>query len=464
MRRACRTAAAVLLALVLPAGILPAAETGGPIQPWSENAWYWQYHGAPVLLVGGSEDDNLFQLPDLEDHLDEMAAVGANYIRNTMSDRQDRGFEVYPFRRLPNGKYDLDQWNDQYWNRFERMLQLTQQRGIFVQIEVWDRFDYSRDHWEPHPYNPKNNVNYTYGESGFAEHYPKHPGSNEQPFFFTTPQQRNNELVLGYQQRFVEKMLSYTLQHDHVLYCIDNETSAEEAWAVYWVEFIRDHAAGADKRVCITEMWDAWDLKHPHHRRTLDHPQRYDFADVSQNNHNKGDEHWDNFQWVRRYVSDHPRPLNTVKTYGADTGRYGTSRDGVQRVWRHLIGGAAAVRFHRPDSGLGLSAPAKAAIQAARKLESLIPLWEVNPANELLGEREANEAFLAAKPGEEYALYFPDGGSVTLDLSQTNGTFQIRWIDIGTGEWGPRDTVSGGEEVTIRAPRDGHWAAALVKQ
>ncbi len=142
------------------------------IQPWPKNPRYWQYQGRPVLLLGGSKDDNLFQIPDLKEHLDEIQKAGGNYIRNTMSDRQDKGFEVYPFRQRPDGKYDLEQWNDEYWRRFENMLRWTAERDIIVQIEVWDRFDYSTRNWEPNPYNPKNNVNYTYEQSGFAEHYP----------------------------------------------------------------------------------------------------------------------------------------------------------------------------------------------------------------------------------------------------------------------------------------------------
>ena len=31
------------------------------LQPWKENPWYWSYCGEPVLLLGGSDDDNLFQ-------------------------------------------------------------------------------------------------------------------------------------------------------------------------------------------------------------------------------------------------------------------------------------------------------------------------------------------------------------------------------------------------------------------
>jgi hypothetical protein len=259
-------------------------------------------------------------------------------------------------------------------------------------------------------------------------------------------------------------MLSYSLPCDHVLYCMDNETSGEEAWGVYWADYIRQRASEAGKQVCLTEMWDAWDLKSAEHRRTFDHPQRYDFADVSQNNHQKGQTHWDNFQWVRDHIADKPRPLNTVKTYGADGGRFGNNRDGLERWWRHVIGGAASARFHRPDSGLGLSEPAAAAIRAARKLESRIKAWEVEPANQLLSDRTDNEAYLAARPGSAYALYFPDGGSVGLDLRQAAGRFDIRWIEGATGQWGRRDSIDGGAIVKIDAPAAGHWVAAIVLQ
>ncbi len=451
------------LLLAISSGLtLIAADRADRIRPWAANPRYWEFRGEPVVLVGGSKDDNLFQLPDLREHLDEIRAAGGNFIRNTMSDRRDKGFEVYPFRQLPDGRFDLDHWNDEYWRRFENMVRWTGERAIIVQIEVWDRFDHSTAHWEPHPYNPKNNVNYTYEQSGFAEHYPDHPGRNRQPFFFTTPAQRDNTLLLKYQQRFVEKMLSYTLPHDHVLYCMDNETSAQEAWGVYWAEFIRQRASAAGREVCLTEMWDAWDLKADEHRRTLDHPERYDFADVSQNNQKKGQEHWDNFQWVRSRIANRPRPLNTVKTYGADGGRYGNDRDGVERFWRHIVGGAASARFHRPDSGLGLSQPAAASLRSVRKLETLVRLWNVEPANHLLSDRSPNEAYVAAKQGQAYVLYFTDGGSIGLDLKNAPGAFTLHWIDIAKGEWGERAVIQGGTVATVKAPAQGHWVGALV--
>jgi predicted SnoaL-like aldol condensation-catalyzing enzyme len=441
------------------------------LRPWAENPWYWSYRGQPVLLLGGSDDDNLFQWSekDLAAHLDRLAAAGGNVIRNTMSDRKDKGFEVYPFQQRDDGKYDLNAWNEEYWARFERMLRETARRGIVVQIEMWDRFDYTDsgggDRWQIHPYNPKNSVNYTYERSGFAQRYPDHPGRNTQPFFFTTPNQRNNGVVLPFQQRVVDKMLEHSLPYDHVLYCMDNETSGEEEWGRYWAQFVKERAAKRGKTVQVTEMWDDWDLTAERHKRTFDHPELYDFVDVSQNNHNRGQQHWDNFLHVRKYLSSKPRPMNTTKTYGADGNKFGhTDQDGIERFWRHLLAGAASARFHRPDSGLGLSDKAVAAIRAARKLESKIPLWTVQPGSDLLSDREPNEAYLAAQAGRAFALYFPAGGEVRIDLSAAQGPFVAHWIDIASGEWGPTQEVPGGAQTSLAAPHTRNWAAAIIKR
>lgn len=463
-----KTLAASLLTLfAFLASVSTAAEPA--IKPWPKNSWYWSSNNKPILLLGGSDDDNLFQWPEekLIPQLDRLANAGGNVIRNTMSDRKDKGFELYPFKTLDNGKYDLDQWNDEYWARFERMLRETAKRNIFVQIEVWDRFDYTdsgnSDRWQIHPYNPQNNVNYTYEASGFDKKYPDHPGRNKQPFFFTTPQQQNNETVLKYQQKFVSKMLDHSLEYGHVLYCMDNETNGQEQWGRYWAKFIKDRATKEGKTVYVTEMWDDWNLAGDQHKRTFDHPELYDFVDVSQNNHNKGQKHWDNFLTVRKYLSKQPRPMNTTKTYGASGNKFGhTDQDGIERFWRHLLAGAASMRFHRPDSGLGLNDKAVNSIRAARRLESLIPLWTVQPANELLSDRSDNEAYLAAEKGKAYAIYVPHGGDVEVDFTDVKGSLTVHWINIDTGRPGQTQQLSGGKKQTLTSPGQENWAAAVV--
>ncbi len=459
-----------LLMATLPAAATESVRNEDRIQPWTENPYYWQYKGEPVLLIGGSDDDNLFQWPAdrLRKQLDLLAKTGGNYVRNTMSDRPDKGFEVYPFKKLDDGRYDLEQWNEEYWKRFRRLLDWTTERGIVVQIEIWDRFDYTDQgaskRWQRHPYNPKNNVNYSPDDSGFAGRYPDHPGANRQPFFFTTADQRNNEVVLRYQQRFVDKMLSISLPRGNVLYCIDNETSGEEAWGRYWAKFIRRRADEAGLRVCITEMWDDWNVTGGRHRRTYDHPDTYDFVDISQNNHNKQDRHWSNSQSVRDYLAKQPRPINTVKTYGADRNKFGHSdNDGIERFWRHLLGGCASARFHRPVSGLGLNAKAQVSILAARQVETLVPFWTLKPAMKRLSDRGSNEAYASSDPGRAHLVYFPNGGDVTMKVK--SGSWRLRWVSVQKSQQSTKDqAVQANGSVKLQAPGGGHWVAVLQRQ
>ncbi|GMV95446.1 MAG: hypothetical protein AMXMBFR82_52240 [Candidatus Hydrogenedentota bacterium] len=442
------------------------------IRPYSENPFYWQYKGEPILLLGGSKDDNLFQLPDLEAHLDEMKAAGGNVIRNTMSARQDVGFEVYPFKRMDDGKYDLDQWNDEYWNRFENCLRLCAERDIVIQIELWDRFDYSQEHWEASPWRPANNVNYSVEQSGLVNQYPQPAWRDQQPFFHTIAGMpryaKELDLVRGYQERIVDKMLSYSLNFGNVLYCMDNETSTPPAWGRYWMKRIQDAAAAKGVPVFVTDMFD--DGFEPHRsakiRQAIDDPAAYTFLDISQVNSRCFDEeHWNRFMWVVQELQASPRPITNTKIYsdGETNWGSGTPVDGVERFWRNLIGGAASCRFHRPGAGIGLNDTAKACITAARKAESIVKFWDVSPHQELLFEREPDEAYLAANPGSKYVLYFTDGGEVTLDLTQHEGTYTIRWVSIGSGDWGPTASVDGGQQVRVAAPGKGGWAACIIQ-
>ena len=459
-----------LLAALTLGAVLHAQEPPA-LRPWPANPWYWSLNGQPVLLLGGSDDDNLFQWTEqkLIAQLDRLAAAGGNYIRNTMSDRRIEGFEVYAYARRPDGRYDLGQWNDEYWQRFERLLRETARRNIVVQIEVWDRFDFtdhtSEKHWQAHPYNPANNVNYTAAQSGLATRYADHPGLNRQPFFFTTPNQRHNRTLLAVQQRFVDKLLDHSLGYDHVLYCMDNETNGEEAWSRYWAEYIKEQARRRGQQVQVTEMWGDWRLTGAEHRRTFDHPELFDFVEVSQNTHKSGQRQWDDLAAARAYLSGQPRPMNTVKVYGAKGSAFGqTDQKGIERFWIQLFGGSAAVRFHRPDAGLGLSDSAVASLRAACKLNERVPLWSVQPANGLLAEREANEAYLVADGRGSYGLYFPAGGSVQLDLKDVPGQLTVHWIDIKSGKRAGQQAITGGHPVAITAPGPGNWAAAIVRQ
>lgn len=269
--------------------------------------------------------------------------------------------------------------------------------------------------------------------------------------------------VLRYQQRFVDRLLAYTLKYGHVLYCIDNETSGEPAWGQYWAEYIKARAKVAGRRVHVTEMWDDWDITAPRHRQTLDHPDLYDFADLSQNNHNSGRQHWRNALWARQYVAGRPRPLNAVKTYGADGNRFGhTDQDGLERFFRHIMAGFAAVRFHRPDSGLGLNPKAQSAIAAARALESAVKLWDLAPNSEVLGNGRGGDVYISMAGADRQVLYFPAGGRTAVRLAP--GRYDVVWIGSPGRRRGESLVASGSDGHAVVAPDEGHWFAVLEKR
>ncbi len=448
------------------------------IQPWSINPRYWQYKSKPVLLLGGSKTDHIFLTEGLLEHLDEIKEAGGNYVRNTMSQRE--GKEMKAHLLLADGKFDMEKWNPEYWARFENMLKWTSDRDIFVQIEVWDRFDFSGESWEGSPWNPGCNTNYSYELTSFSEKYPLHPNLDKQPFFHTIPGMAmynpKLDMIRKYQEDFVLKMLSYSLNYGHVLYCINNETSTPAAWGQYWINFIKSKATEKGITVFTTDMFnDAYQgndavntpiiFKDSYH---------YNFADISQvNSRNFDDDHWQNLLWLIQQVNKvKPRPCNHTKIYGGGYLSFGSGglEDGVERFWRNILAGSASSRFHRPTAGNGLNERAVACIKAARLLENDIKLWEIEPHMELLTNRLPNEAFLAAKPNEKYALYFTNGGSVGLDLSEAKGTYKLKWISITEGIMlepvGRFKDISlqGGSVVDLTAPYKGGWVAVILKK
>ena len=183
--------------------------------------------------------------------------------------------------------------------------------------------------------------------------------------------------------------------------------------------------------------------------------------DISQNNHQKGQAHWDNAQKQRGRIAEKVRPLNNVKIYGADGGRFGNDRDGMERFWRNIFGGLASARFHRPGSGLGLGERAQANIKSMRMLTDMVNVFNCQPHNDLLSDREANEAYCLANPEKEFAVYFPNGGAVTLDVSDHGKRCDVRWLNVLTSEWSGVRPAESLQAVRLECPSKDYWVALV---
>ncbi|WP_373494679.1 hypothetical protein [Aquiflexum sp.] len=443
--------------------------------------WYWNYEGKPIVLLGGSWQDNMFNHPTgLEDHLDVMVSVGANYIRNTMSHRNIGN--VFPYDQNEDSFFDLDSFNKEYWNRFSNFLELTYQRNIIVQLEIWDPWDMYEDHqsfggWSHHPFNPLNNVNYTAETSGLPEiiDYPPVGQSTEHPFFKSLQKSDDGSVLLPLQQAYMDTLLSISLRYPHILYCVHNETGEDVTFGDYWADYIREQASKADAIVHVTDMRRNENVRSEDQNHLYTQHHRYSYIDISQNNawEGKGQRHYDNIVYVKERIASHPRPINHNKNYGA--ARHG-EEESVARMGRMIFAGAASARFHRPhpiedpsdmyrksDYGLGLSPRAQKIIQSLRMVTDELDIAAASPSNDLLGDRDDNEAFFLAVPGQHYAIYFPQEGSVILSLPDRESVWNMRWINLDIAQWEEATILSDTSSI-ITSPGKGHWVAVIKKK
>ena len=97
-----------------------------------------------------------------------------------------------------------------------------------------------------------------------------------------------------------------------------------------------------------------------------------------------------------------------------------------------------------------------AGYQFIRRFFERFAWWETEPHDELVTGEGAQ---CLARPGEIYAAYLPEGGSVLLRV--TAGVYEARSYNPQTGEWRSLPDVSGGEfrGLLTSKPRD---AAVLL--
>jgi len=426
---------------------------------------YWEYRDETVLLIGGSVEDNLFQIDGLIEHLDLLEQAGGNYVRCTMSSRDDGN--VWPFARTGE-TYDLNEWNPAYWDRFERFLQATCERDIIVQIELWATFDYYVA-WAESPFNPANNRTYTEQETGLPLSVTPMPQLNQNTFFWSVPELGYQGQVLHYQCRFVDRVLESSLSYPNVLYCIDNETHAPAAWARYWASYIREAARRTGYSVEVGEMFWQKDLRHPQHRDVYRRPELFSFWEISQNNllhgqgvlsdREEGDTHWSRLRFAVDSVCPR-RPVSNVKIYGKDgQNDFGGPSHALERFWRNVIGGAASARFHRPPHGLGLGERARASIRSARLVCAEVDLFSMSPELVQFSARDPGGCYASANTRGEFLMYFPRRSPVEIQVSSADNQ-RCRWLNPDESRFAESATLAG-PRLELLPPAEGHWVAVI---
>lgn len=157
--------------------------------------------------------------------------------------------------------------------------------------------------------------------------------------------------------------------------------------------------------------------------------------------------------------------------YSGDKGTVADNRDGIrqQTLWGNIMAGGAGVEYYFGyQTGQGdLTAQdyrsrqtkwddARVALEFFAK--NAVPYWEMSPAS------ASSAGWTLAKPGEEYLVYLPSGGSPTLDLAGATGKFTAQWLNPRTGELVRKASLEGGSKAALgAAPGAGDWAVWVRK-
>lgn len=85
-------------------------------------------------------------------------------------------------------------------------------------------------------------------------------------------------------------------------------------------------------------------------------------------------------------------------------------------------------------------------------IQNKLPFWEMEPNDEWTA---SENDYVFFKPGEVYVIYQKEGASFEADLSDTNGSFEVKWFNPRTGQFHEEEeSVNGGSTVSISAPPD----------
>ena len=161
--------------------------------------------------------------------------------------------------------------------------------------------------------------------------------------------------------------------------------------------------------------------------------------------------------WINRCKSRQKRILMV----GFDEGRPEEDR----RAWwsAYLGGGVWEAHVLGPyDRPMSAWENVWTELGGTRVFMESLPFWEMAPSNDLV---KSGTAFCLATPGKVYALYLPEGGSVTIELPPGQA-YDYAWWKTTNGKDGRFQNAgrAGGGRQEFIAPDTGDWALRIVKE
>jgi hypothetical protein len=441
-----------------------AERAAGPLRVHPKNPRYFTVDGRRAVFLTGSHTwPNLVDMGrsdppekfDFDRYLDFLERHGHNFIRLwawdsvTWDTRANGGIgkefvhhcAPLPWARTGPGnaldgrpRFDLKSFNPEYFERLSRRVRAAGQRGIYVSVmlfEGWGLHHANRGRdapagwaWRGHPFHPENNVNglkLAGDDVGGVVH------------------RLGNAEVNAIQAAYLRKVVDTVGDLDNVLYEVINE-GGEKEWDWWVVKTLHDYERTKPKQhpVGITG----------HGAERLESM----LASPAE---------WISPGRVDGYAED-PPAWEGKKVSLLDTDHIWGVGGNAAWVWKSFLRGHNPL-FMDPYDGAVLGTPEdprwepiRRAMGHARRLAERVDLAELSPHDDLASSR-----YCLARPGREYLIYLPEGGSVTVELSGAPGKFSVEWVHPRSGKTRPGEAVQGGAKRAIYAPDTSDWVLHL---
>lgn len=450
----------ILFALLLASSVTLAQPrpATGPLKPHPENPrWFADASGKAIVLVGSHVWQNLqdngliirgaVQNPppvfDYDGYLNFLNYHGHNFFRlwrwevTRWTDRYT-GNEVkyarpHPWRRTGPGaandgepKFDLTQFNQEYFDRLRSRVIAARDRGIYAAIMLFEGWEIQfTDGWPNHPFHAANNVNGIEADTD---------GNGVALEYNSVVASEMGKRVLAAQEAYVRRVIDTVNDLDNVLYEICNEAhGGSTEWQYHMIRFIKQQEAGKLKQ----------------------HPVGMTFQYKGGTNAILNESPAD---WISPNPGDgkenyrvNPCATCSPKVVVSDTDHlWGhTGGDNIW-VWKSFTRGLNVLLMEELLPSPTWQDSARAAMGQVRRMGERVNLSRMKPEGQL-----SATGYCLADRGREYVVFQHDKGEFTLDLKDAPGRFHAEWLDVNAARFIPSRTVEGGTARTFTTPFPG---------
>ena len=438
----------------------------GPLKVSKENPRYFaDPNGKIVYLTAAHTWNNLKDMGntdpprpfDYESYLDFLQKYNHNFIRLWTWELSKYSYNntityAEPFQWLRTGsenaldgkpKFDLSKFNESYFERLRSRIVMARNRSIYVSIMLFEGHGLHSSQppwcWDGHPFNANNNVNNINGD-------PNGDGIGIETQTLQIPE------ITRIQEAYIRKVIDTVNDLDNVLYEIVNESGKYSTeWQYHIINFIHEYEKSKPKQhpVGMTFQYALGDMRGTN-ANLFNSP-----ADWISPNPEGG-------------YTDNPPAGDGSKVILSDTDHLWGIGGNQAWVWKSFCRGLNPL-FMDPylEVKKTQSEQQVSWVDHLSAKGVLDPQWK--PIRRNLGytlsyakrmnlvyavpiKVLASTGYCIANPGVEYLIYLPDGGDITVDLSDAKGSLNVEWFNPNNGVVESKEITTGGTKQSLKCP------------